>query len=743
MDTGQITQGLRTDAFQQVNGNGISAAQMIGNGFSFADIVSVILANGQEMQDDGNMQMIENFSNSNSNIATNLFDSNNSLSFNGMKGLGELLNAINVQSADSSFDELNSEKLFNLLNSLEWQDPSYQKKFIEEINNLLKSKNYGWNIKNDDLVHIEDIPDKNNFDKKINEFDLNGKINITGSNDENTLHIKNAQSKSEISNNHSGDNYKWLNDTSKEVNYKNVLNIQNVVSSNVDSDIIDSGVVDEITNKSEKKNNYALKENLNISDDILINNNLDELMHIETKSTETNIDNVSDIMKFHNIKDSSFQTNDIKTQNTFNDDLNLSEIKNVNVDNIDDASYNAYNVMNLRDIHAVSDILGFDKDYKLSSDKNINFQNFNSQNTLSKKIIEIFSVASPEIVQTLRNASSEENINFGNNFIFDLISELSNDQNKSDIFDFSESVLKFDPLQLAGLLDFISTGTTIPDASDVSDSQLFKNIDKTTVVDNYSEKMIFDPKEMIRTGEMEIISYVSADSNPESDLKQNKNPIDNGEKTINFARTMKSVKENVNSFSAHEAEKNNDAVAVTVDDLNNSVEKIDISFDRAYAELEMNKAKYGSADEQLFKGISEHLKKGKSEFTVKLRPEGLGEILVKLVSNEGGKTILSMIASSEKTAQLLNRDLASLQTSLNQHNVEIENNSVKTVETVMSAQTSFDQYDERRQDEAAQQNQFRKLRSKLGNISVGNVSFDNETESINNISIDSALNITI
>ena len=102
-----------------------------------------------------------------------------------------------------------------------------------------------------------------------------------------------------------------------------------------------------------------------------------------------------------------------------------------------------------------------------------------------------------------------------------------------------------------------------------------------------------------------------------------------------------------------------------------------------------------------------------------------------------------MIASSEKTAELLNRDLVALQNTLNQHNVEIENNTVKTTETVMHAQSAFDQYDERRQDEANQQNHFRQLKNKIRNVSDKNVSFDSETEPIKSVSDDSALNITI
>lgn len=346
-------------------------------------------------------------------------------------------------------------------------------------------------------------------------------------------------------------------------------------------------------------------------------------------------------------------------------------------------------------------------------------ENLHFDNGLTQKLTDIFGIITPELMN-------------------------SDERNRKDSFDFSESVIKADPLQLAGLLDFISTGIGIPEAMDISDSQLFKNVSDNGAMERVSERTLFDPEEMIESGEMEILSYTPAETKQKPVLTQPQDMLETDEKTIDFARTMKSVRENVKPIVSDEDDEVKTNVPVmTAEDMNNNAEKIDISFDRAYAELELNKTKYGSADKQLLKGISENLQKGRSEFTVKLRPEGLGEILVKLVSEDGGKAVLSMVASSEKTAQLLNRDLASLQSSLNQHNVEIENNSVKTLETVTATQSAFSQYDERRQDEANQQNQFRRIRKKLGNISVGNVSYDNESEPVSSNVIDSALNITI
>jgi len=419
-----------------------------------------------------------------------------------------------------------------------------------------------------------------------------------------------------------------------------------------------------------------------------------------------------------------------------------------------------------------------------------------STDALHQQMEEVVSAIEPEL-EKFSDEITVQGFDSARKFTDDLIKEINKIDDVQDSFDFSENIVRIDPMQLAGLLDFIRTGNAIPIASDVSDSAVFKT---QGTVSGITEKALFDPEELIKSGEMEIVSYVPASKEPDTpkqDMGQD------SEDTIDFARVMKNVRENVGPVK--EADDGFDAAferkyggrIKNVESVNNSetsensgilktdekktayrpaaestqteknvsettspesfssslnaenlmdrIHRVDISFERAYAELEMNKAKYGSPDQQLAKGIAENLQKGKSEFTVKLRPEGLGEILVKLVSDEAGRSVLSIVASSEKTADLLNRDLASLQASLSDHNVHIENNSVKTAETVMPAQSGFDQYDERRQQEAEQQNHFRHLRQKLhkdDEISASGTAYEQEI-SVSGISDDSALNIKI
>ena len=348
----------------------------------------------------------------------------------------------------------------------------------------------------------------------------------------------------------------------------------------------------------------------------------------------------------------------------------------------------------------------------------------------------------------------------GQKFVIDLLGSISKKDRKLDSFDLSEDVIKADPMQLAGLLDYISTGVGIPLISDIADREVFRNIN---TVGSISAERIFDPNEMIRNGEMEIISYTPAAKTEDmSQSGQNGEQSGSGEnpfpkEDVDFARLMKGVRENVNPFIRSLRDDDEDdydlgikmTEKLTPETMHDVTRRVDISFDRALAELEMNKAEYGTPDQQVAKGVAENLLRGRSEFTVKLRPEGLGEILVKLVSDDAGKTILSMVASSQRTADLLNRDLASLQSQLGNHNVEIENNSVKVSETVMPAEhqsdAAFSQFDQRRRDEGEQENRYRQVRKRLNTdeIKIGSTEFDTDIEVGRTSVDDSALNITI
>ncbi len=88
--------------------------------------------------------------------------------------------------------------------------------------------------------------------------------------------------------------------------------------------------------------------------------------------------------------------------------------------------------------------------------------------------------------------------------------------------------------------------------------------------------------------------------------------------------------------------------------------------------------------ENVTKQLSEkmllQLQKGEREFTVKLNPESLGEVTVKLLQKEG-KMTLSIAAASETTVKLLNGHLDALKEAVRPMQVEVRQAVVQTQES--------------------------------------------------------------
>lgn len=75
--------------------------------------------------------------------------------------------------------------------------------------------------------------------------------------------------------------------------------------------------------------------------------------------------------------------------------------------------------------------------------------------------------------------------------------------------------------------------------------------------------------------------------------------------------------------------------------------------------------------EQIQTEIKTHLTKGESEFTMKLKPEALGEITVKMTKTDG-KVTVQIVAASQQTSQLLNRDIGMLRDALRPLQAEVQ-----------------------------------------------------------------------
>ena len=92
--------------------------------------------------------------------------------------------------------------------------------------------------------------------------------------------------------------------------------------------------------------------------------------------------------------------------------------------------------------------------------------------------------------------------------------------------------------------------------------------------------------------------------------------------------------------------------------------------------------------EQITDGVKANINLEKSEFTVKLNPEELGELTLKLIE-ENGKMVLDITAASEKTARMLNGDIVALRESVGSMNIEVREVTVSAPEEVQENNAQF------------------------------------------------------
>jgi flagellar hook-length control protein FliK len=94
---------------------------------------------------------------------------------------------------------------------------------------------------------------------------------------------------------------------------------------------------------------------------------------------------------------------------------------------------------------------------------------------------------------------------------------------------------------------------------------------------------------------------------------------------------------------------------------------------------------------QLYQPVQAAIQNGSEEITVKLNPEELGEVTVKLAKNAEGRIILDLIAKRPETQQLLAAQAQELQESLKTLRVEVDSILTERQYELLSHQQSFDQ----------------------------------------------------
>ena len=126
--------------------------------------------------------------------------------------------------------------------------------------------------------------------------------------------------------------------------------------------------------------------------------------------------------------------------------------------------------------------------------------------------------------------------------------------------------------------------------------------------------------------------------------------------------------------------------------------------------------------EQITDGIKANINLEKSEFTVKLNPEELGDLTLKLIE-ENGKMVLDITAASEKTARMLNGDIAALRDSVGSMNIEVREVTVSAPEEIQENNAQFNmtsqQFSERQRAFQNQQQQGNKPYYAAGHEAYG------------------------
>ncbi|MGN0620657.1 MAG: flagellar hook-length control protein FliK [Porcipelethomonas sp.] len=225
-------------------------------------------------------------------------------------------------------------------------------------------------------------------------------------------------------------------------------------------------------------------------------------------------------------------------------------------------------------------------------------------------------------------------------------------------------------------------------------------------------------------------SVVRSDKNSEPDTMEFY-----GRENLDFLRTVNELKnKNVSSDDEEDTMQMPDLESLQI-----NAETFDVRRNLISAMSNERTETVEAPSKQLLDGIEKNIESGRDEFTVKLKPEGLGEIIVKLVMDDGGKMLMSMTASSAKTAELINRDIAMLQSSLNQHNVEIVNQA--QTEQVVPMNSVFEQYYGDSRD-GNMPNQYNPQRNRFAYSHSDSSMISDETEE-ENLKIASGLDIIV
>ena len=151
----------------------------------------------------------------------------------------------------------------------------------------------------------------------------------------------------------------------------------------------------------------------------------------------------------------------------------------------------------------------------------------------------------------------------------------------------------------------------------------------------------------------------------------------------------------------------------------------------ALSETQMVKAEAMAREPQLLqqleKSVNETLASGKQELTMKLKPEALGEITVRLVEQDG-KMALHITAANMQTAKLINDDIDALREAVRPMNVEVHE-AVQQNTATEQGTTQYNQFSQQfsSQQQFASQQAWQHAASANGSYSYGRAEEEQST----------------
>lgn len=153
-----------------------------------------------------------------------------------------------------------------------------------------------------------------------------------------------------------------------------------------------------------------------------------------------------------------------------------------------------------------------------------------------------------------------------------------------------------------------------------------------------------------------------------------------------FRNNINAVKNMLKNNTVNTAEEKNDSASIELSAKNLDIAGLQTMFvpDDKINEI-INIAERSeipetvSVIEQTADGIISHLSNGDEKFTIKLNPEGLGEITVTILKNDES-SILTLSATDSKTAEILSGNIKALQENLKYLNIEISDVSTAAPE---------------------------------------------------------------